>query len=359
MKKAGLFDKTIHFLVHNSNFVTVMIMGMVHAVLLAIMLAVEVFPLVYFNILSVVVYLFCMVLCRTGHVLPVYVSIVAEVTAYTIISTYFIGLRCGTYCFLFSIVPIIIYLGCFLFKGKSRWHVLVLLIMNFGLFVYLYITFAQVRPVYDIPDVMKTTIVIFSSFVMVFSTIFYNAIYIYSSEGEVTNLEKENKQLTADASEDALTGMLNRRGFLPIVEKLMKEKGSAGFSIAFCDIDNFKRINDSYGHDGGDEVIRHITRIMNKEMNGCETCRWGGEEFIILMKDTGLEAAREKMESLRRAVEVSPTVFFNKRIPATITIGLGEFGDGIHTPEDIIKVADERMYYGKQNGKNIVIYEDH
>ena len=64
-------------------------------------------------------------------------------------------------------MPIIIYLGCFLFKGKSRWHVLVLLIMNFGLFVYLYITFAQVRPVYDIPDVMKTTIVIFSSFVMV------------------------------------------------------------------------------------------------------------------------------------------------------------------------------------------------
>ena len=359
MKKNGLIDKTMHFLVHNSNFVTVMVMGMVHAVLLAIMLAVEVTPLVSFNILSVIVYIFCMVLCRTGHVLPVYISIVLEVTAYTIISTYYIGLRCGTYCFLFSIVPIIIYLGCFLFKGKARWHIVVLLLLNFGLFIYLYVKFARVKPVYELSETIMLITVIFSAFVMVFSTIFYNIIYIYSSEVEVDDLEEKNKQLTIDAREDALTGMLNRRGFVPIVEKLMNDKGNAHFSVSFLDIDNFKRINDSYGHDGGDEVIRHITKLISREMKGCNTCRWGGEEFIILMENTDLAAARKEMEYLRKVIETSPTVFFNKRIPATITIGVEEYRDIYSVPEDIINVADERMYYGKQNGKNIVIYEDH
>lgn len=76
------------------------------------------------------------------------------------------------------------------------------------------------------------------------------------------------------------------------------------------------------------------------------------------MKDYDFTVAKEKMEYLRKVVESTPTVFFNKRIPATITIGVEEYLDKYHEPEEIIKVADERMYYGKQHGKNIVIFED-
>ncbi len=130
------------------------------------------------------------------------------------------------------------------------------------------------------------------------------------------------------------------------------------FCIAFCDIDNFKRINDSYGHDCGDEVLRHISWMIKKEMHGCAICRWGGEEIIILMKDYDMVVARQKMEYIRRSIESTPTVFYNKRIAATITIGLEEINDTYEEPEDIIKVADERMYYGKQHGKNILIYEE-
>jgi diguanylate cyclase (GGDEF)-like protein len=93
-------------------------------------------------------------------------------------------------------------------------------------------------------------------------------------------------------------------------------------------------------------------------MHGCEICRWGGEEIIILMRDHDFAVAREKMEYLRKSIETSPTVFFNKRIPATITIGLEENKKGYSEPDDIIKVADARMYYGKQHGKNIVVSED-
>ena len=352
------FDKMMHFMVHNSIMITVAVMGLVHATLLLIMAFTGVTPLVQFNILSVIVYLFCVLLCKFGHIMPVFVSILIEVTIYTFISTYYIGIRCATYCFLFSIVPIIIYLGCFLFKGIMRWHVVMLLVLNFLAFIFLYIRYAQVQPVYELSPLSRTILVIFSSFAMIFATIFYNTMYIYASEVEVHNLERKNKQLSADAQEDELTALLNRRGFLPLVETFMDDKKSNHFCIAFCDIDNFKRINDSYGHDCGDEVLRHITRLIKREMQGCDICRWGGEEIIIFMKDYDLTVAKEKMEYLRKIIETNPTVFFNKRINTTITIGLEENKEIYHEPEDIIRIADERMYYGKQHGKNILIYED-
>ena len=357
MKEQSMINRAMHFIVHNGFLFTVIIMGLVHVALLVIMLADGIMPLVQFNILSIVVYGFCIVLCKIGHIMPVYLSIQAEVMAYTIISTYYIGLRCGTYCFLFSIVPIIIYFGSFLFTGWARWNVVVSIVLNFAVFVVLYLIFVDSAPVFEMSHFARNVLVIFSYFVMVFSTIFYNANYIYISEMKVGSLEQENKQLSADAQEDALTSLLNRRGFLPLIDSLMKSESEVHFCISFCDIDNFKRINDTYGHDAGDEVLRHITRMIKREMNGCEICRWGGEEIIILMRDYDMAVAKVRMEYLRKSIETNPTVFFNHRIFTTITIGLEEYADKYTDPEEIIKVADERMYYGKQHGKNILISE--
>ncbi len=174
----------------------------------------------------------------------------------------------------------------------------------------------------------------------------------------MNTLEHENKQLSADAKIDLLTNLLNRRGFLPIVEKLIKSEPPRHFCIAFCDIDNFKRINDTYGHECGDEVLRHITKLIKKEMQGCDICRWGGEEIIVLMKDYDMEVAKQKMEYLRKCVESLPTIFYNQRISATITIGIEEYSEGIKDSEELINIADKRMYYGKQHGKNIVVFDD-
>ena len=352
-------DKVMHFLIHNGFLFTVIVMCLVHVTLLGIFSFAGVQPLAQFNILSVIVYVFSILFCKYGKIMPVYVSIILEVTIYTIYSTHYIGLRCGTYCFLFSIVPIIIYFGAFLFKGKKRWIIVGMLVLNFTVFILLYAGYINVEPIYELDASTRLTLVIFSSFVMVFSTIFYNTIYIYSSELDVKKLEIRNKQLTADAREDVLTTLLNRRGFLPLVEPLMKKNlKNSQFCVAFCDIDDFKRVNDSYGHDAGDEVLRHITTLMRKEMHGCDICRWGGEEIVILMKDYSLDTAKEKLETLRKSIETIPTVFYNKQIFVTITIGVESFVNKYKTPEEIIKEADKRMYYGKQHGKNILVFED-
>ncbi len=356
-RRSGFINRMMHYLVSNAYSFTVATMGIVHATLLIIFWIAGVTELVQFNILSVIIYIFCYILCRTEHLLPVYASIILEVTTYTVVSTYYVGLRCGTYCFLFSIIPIIIYFGSRLFKGKNRWSVVLMLILNFITFIALYASFFSQPPVYEVKPAIMLVLVIFSAFAMVFASMFYNAMYIYSSEYEVDSLEKKNRQLSADAREDALTNILNRRGFLPLVSSLMDSKYPR-FSIAFCDLDDFKRVNDSYGHEAGDEVLKHVTTMIKQELPGSDICRWGGEEFVILLNGCDLPAARSKVERLRKSIESNPTEFFNKKIFVTTTIGLEEYSDKYKTPEELIKVADTRMYYGKQHGKNILIYED-
>jgi diguanylate cyclase (GGDEF)-like protein len=357
-RKMVMVDKVLHFFGSNAYSFTVGAMGFVHAVLLAIFWIAGVEQLVQFNFLSVIIYAFCFILCRTGHILPVYVSVILEVTAYSVVSTYFVGLRCGTYCFLFSIIPIIIYFGCSLFKGKQRWSVILMLVLNFATFVVLYFSFFFHEPVYQLPTSITLILVVFSAFAMIFATVFYNALYIYTSENTVTNLELKNKQLSADAHEDALTNLLNRRGFLPLVKSLMSGDKISHFCIAFGDLDDFKRVNDSYGHEAGDEVLKHATMMIKDELPGCDICRWGGEEFVILLRDCNMASAKGKVERLRKTIESNPTSFFGKQIFVTMTIGLEEYKDNYKEPEALIKKADERMYYGKQHGKNMLVFED-
>lgn len=355
---AKLLKRTMQLLVRNAYAFTVGVMCLVHSVLFSIFLSAGVTPLVVYNVVSVAVYFLCFFLCKFERILPVYAIIILEVTIYTVVSTHYVGLRCGTYCFLFSIIPIIIYFGSSLFKGKQRWSVIMMLVLNFITFAVLYISFSEVPPVYSVSPFIRNLLVVFSAFAMVFATMFYNAMYIFASENEVDILEQKNKQLSADASEDALTSLLNRRGFLPLVESVMKDEKNNHFCIAFCDLDNFKVVNDTFGHDAGDEVLKHVTLLIKEEMQGCQICRWGGEEIVILMRDYGLNAAQAKMEKVRKNVESVPTAFFSKRIPITVTIGVAEYKNDHKDPEDIIKVADARMYYGKQHGKNVVIFED-
>ncbi|MBR4948984.1 MAG: GGDEF domain-containing protein [Clostridiales bacterium] len=356
-KKIALND-VLRFLVTNTPEITVGVMGLVHAFLLIIFLIADVTPLAVFNVVSVIIYVVCMILCRLRYNMPVYASIILEVNTYTVVSTYYIGIRCGTYFFMFSIVPIMIYFGSKMFQGKRRMSLVIMLLLNFAVFVVTYVVFFGIQPVYDVSPVITLILVIFSAFAMIFSVIFYNTIYIYSTENMVINLEEKNKQLSADAHEDALTSLLNRRGFLPLVKTLMEGDTYTRFCVAFCDLDDFKRVNDSYGHDAGDEVLKHAATMIRQELPGCDVCRWGGEEFVILLKDTDLVSAKGRVERLRKTVESNPTSFFGKQIFVTLTIGLEEYRENYTEPEAVIRKADERMYYGKQHGKNIVIFED-
>ncbi len=166
---------------------------------------------------------------------------------------------------------------------------------------------------------------------------------------------KQNKLLNALSQTDALTGLLNRRVLMEKinVEVLKFNRYATPFSILFIDVDYFKMINDSYGHDKGDRVLKIIASLMNQHTRDTDICvRWGGEEFIILAINTDLDNAVKLAENFRATIE---NYDFNLGKKVTVSIGVSNMKNGL-TAEGLIKTADNALYIAKENGRNGVVY---
>lgn len=166
-------------------------------------------------------------------------------------------------------------------------------------------------------------------------------------------LESENRSLTALANYDALTGLLGRRAFLT---RVGQSRHSASVALALGDIDNFKSINDTYGHAAGDYVLCTVARLIDKSCgHQTQACRWGGEEFVFFFSHAA--DATSTLERLRTEIAEFPFSFQGHRFSITMTFGLcqDDVGQDI---DALIAAADARMYFGKTSGKNQVVSED-
>ncbi|AHL76065.1 diguanylate cyclase [Stutzerimonas stutzeri] len=155
-------------------------------------------------------------------------------------------------------------------------------------------------------------------------------------------------KLNLDVQTDPLTGLLNRRGLTLALERLSVE--SREFAVVALDIDHFKRVNDSFGHDVGDQVIRHIAGLMTTCSRGADTlCRSGGEEFLMLLPDANLEAAWRVAERLRLYVEQDT---ISEVGHVTISLGIAAWPGHPESIEQVLKQADAALYRAKQRGRN-------
>jgi diguanylate cyclase (GGDEF)-like protein len=160
-------------------------------------------------------------------------------------------------------------------------------------------------------------------------------------------------ELHGRATVDPLTGLLNRRGFEEALLKQVARAKGKSFSIAVCDIDNFKLINDSYGHAEGDAVLAKVAALVSENLRFSDkAARFGGEEFVLLLSDIHREDALELIERLRRVIE--GTRFGSgglRRRRITASFGIAEYraGEGL---EDAIRRADSMLYAAKRNGRN-------
>lgn len=128
-------------------------------------------------------------------------------------------------------------------------------------------------------------------------------------------------------------------------------------SMIMCDIDHFKAVNDTYGHNAGDAVLRHVAAIAAGSLRRTDTVyRWGGEEFIVLLNDTGIEGAVATAEKIRAAVEESECIFDGTAISVTLSFGCGDI-DPARSAEENIAVCDRRLYIAKESGRNRVVRE--
>ena len=171
---------------------------------------------------------------------------------------------------------------------------------------------------------------------------------------------EEKESAKAVFNHDPLTGLLNRASMQQIFRQKNLFDGN-DFAIVMCDIDNFKKINDIYGHGAGDEVLKSLSKIFkNAFRNEDRVARFGGEEFLAVIFDVRKEKAVSILERIKETLNKNIIEYKNHRIKATMTFGVvAHSGNTEVNIERMIKQADELLYIGKRSGKNIVISADY
>ena len=170
-------------------------------------------------------------------------------------------------------------------------------------------------------------------------------------------LKRINENLERMANLDTLTGLSNRRHMNEYISGLVYSynRTGKGFTIAIGDVDFFKKVNDTYGHDTGDYVLTTVAKQFTKFMDGKgHVARWGGEEFLFAFENMNLEKAALQMDALRRSIEELPMEFKEYKFNITMTFGMEEFNDRLGV-EATINRADEKLYQGKTGGRNRVV----
>lgn len=202
-------------------------------------------------------------------------------------------------------------------------------------------------------------------FLQTINAFFYGLIFCYIaylfctkySQAE-TKLRKINKSLAQTASQDSLTRLPNRRSMNEHLAALAYEYERSGkpFCIAIADVDFFKRINDSYGHDTGDYVLTTLSELFRSTMKGRGVAaRWGGEEFLFCFEGINGRQAYIILESLRMQIEKKKFMYKDHILNITVTFGLEEYSQIIGTEATISK-ADVKLYEGKASGRNKVVF---
>jgi diguanylate cyclase (GGDEF)-like protein len=176
------------------------------------------------------------------------------------------------------------------------------------------------------------------------------------SDGYQKSLMETNESLNQAARRDSLTGLSNRRCMMDQLSEETKRAKRYGHSVSavLIDIDNFKNVNDTYGHGAGDKVLVSTAHIIRDSIRETDTAaRWGGEEFLICLPHTDLHSAVTAAEKIRSAVEENYVSAEGKRISVTISAGVAQHRETIPV-DDLIRSADDALYKAKAKGRNCV-----
>ncbi|MBP0977921.1 MAG: GGDEF domain-containing protein [Oscillospiraceae bacterium] len=207
-----------------------------------------------------------------------------------------------------------------------------------------YIYAANSDPLYEIPEIAHRILIVFNSVATFAIVIIYVCLFHRMAI-------KSEEMLERMALVDNLTGLYNRHYLLSILDNSENEKTDNCW-IAMLDIDNFKAVNDTYGHNCGDYILHEVAETARQTCKDCTVCRWGGEEFIILCEKQGCGTGQ--LETLRKKIADRTFSYENRTLSITVTIGVSGYDSNMNNDAWISK-ADEKLYFGKSNGKNQVV----
>jgi diguanylate cyclase (GGDEF)-like protein len=177
-------------------------------------------------------------------------------------------------------------------------------------------------------------------------------------ELQIREISDLRDQLREQAIRDPLTGLFNRRYLTETLTRELDQARRAGapVSIIIMDIDWFKNVNDTFGHDGGDKMLNALATLLQAHCrSGDIACRYGGEEFVVVLIGTALEIASQRAEELRMAFHALVIPHESGNIRATLSLGAAAFPLHGETGESVLIKADQALYQAKQTGRNRVV----
>ncbi|MHB8621984.1 MAG: GGDEF domain-containing response regulator [Sulfuricaulis sp.] len=178
----------------------------------------------------------------------------------------------------------------------------------------------------------------------------------------IRELETSQKALAEQATTDPLTKLKNRRAFFEVGPQALitARHYAADLSVILLDIDFFKKINDTHGHQAGDDALLVVAHILVQLARAVDTvARIGGEEFALLLPDTNRLGAAVLAERIRVAIEREQFIVGDKIVPITVSIGIASFGvDSSESIDQLLAVADNRLYLAKNSGRNRICVND-
>ncbi|NCC67442.1 MAG: GGDEF domain-containing protein [Clostridia bacterium] len=326
----------------------------IHVTLLISFITVDETFLSNVNVISVSLYIFSYLIISRGRY-NLYITIMCiEIWVHMISCVVFLGWDVGFQLYCFLLIPMIFlstYIGISIDKKLCIPIVISIidvLTFLFGLFytrnhepIYLdLLSYGQSEFFY-----MLNIAIVFFGLITIMFFFAFNAVHA-------------ERTLQCLAEYDELTGLYNRRFIRNVLDDVYFEYISSGalFSVAITDIDDFKNVNDTFGHDAGDYVLRMLGERYRAEVPYDSIVgRWGGEEFIVVFKNNcRFEECCNTMDKIRQSIENKPFSYEGHNISITLTAGVAIYEEGMSIA-DIVRKADARLYKGKAEGKNVTI----
>lgn len=357
VNKVSLIRKFGELFDIGSSTVYVFFMGcccIIHAIFLIVFAFLNIYPMMIFNMVSVGLYAFFCIRAKKTKTVPPITPIIGEIAFHGVAATIFTGWNSGFMLYVICIVTLVFY-----WPTVKRKHATILaFIFTFTfLATRLYCCFFQpIRS--DIQTNISQTLYLFNAMFSFFMLIYFSILFKKSIDYKQQKLNEQNMELKKIAGIDPLTGLMNRRSMYEQLHKSEALRNGGGvYSITICDIDNFKRVNDTYGHGCGDDVLKKAAEVITAAAEKSSgVCRWGGEEFLILFNDSQTEKAAEITENIRRSIEKADFSFESGNPNITMTFGVAGTESFPELGLDLlIAKADERLYHGKKSGKNCVV----
>ena len=317
-----------------------------HTLFLLLFLYIEAYSLARFNVLSLLTFTVCLSLSRhPKNLLVVLLLFAMEVIAHAVVAVNAFGWDSGYHYYILIFVPFI-----FANEGGTFFLRFVIIGVLCSAYMLIHHSVQGVEP--GIPVSAELLNFMFYSNVMgVFTAIAYLA---SMHRIHVLDVESELKQI---ANTDVLTGLKNRRYLLELadIERNRCDRNKTKLSLAVLDIDDFKIINDEFGHNAGDAVLLQVASLIKNSVRKQDyVARWGGEEFLLLLPDTDKKGALKLADSIRCQIAALPIVTEDKNISVSVSIGLSEFAPNEVFDSAFVR-ADNALYSAKGSGKNKVV----